>query len=188
MTGYGLLNFLVPAKLAAGGVSGLATIIYYYFKFPVGWSTFIINIPIFIVGVFAFGRTYVKKSIFGIVMLSVNIAIIDKYFVSKVCSELSASSPVIGSTIGGIIVGLGLGIALGLGSNTGGTAIVAQILNKYLDIKVGTCLIIADAFVITAAAFAFGIKSAFLAGISLLFTGKIINFIVEKLDSIKIKA
>lgn len=185
LTGFALVNFLVPAKLAAGGVSGLATIIHYFFKYSVGLTTFILNIPIFILGIFTFGKSYASKSIYGIVMLSLYITLVEKLMTLKYFSELSSHTPFLGSIIGGIVAGLGLGIALGLGSNTGGTAIVAQVLNKKLDIKVGTCLIIADATVITLAAFAFGIKSAILGGGSLLLTGYIINLVdarIKKFD------
>lgn len=187
LTGFALVNFLVPAKLAAGGVSGLATIIHYFFKYSVGLTTFILNIPIFVLGILTFGKSYASKSIYGIVMLSIYITLVEKLMTLSYFANLSSHTPLIGSIIGGIIGGMGLGLALGLGSNTGGTAIVAQVLNKKLDIKVGTCLIIADATVITLAAFAFGIKSAILGGGSLLLTGYIINLVDARIKKINNK-
>lgn len=187
LTGFALVNFLVPAKLAAGGVSGLATIIHYFFKYSVGLTTFILNIPIFVLGILTFGKSYASKSIYGIVMLSIYITLVEKLMTLSYFANLSSHTPLIGSIIGGIIGGMGLGLALGLGSNTGGTAIVAQVLNKKLDIKVGTCLIIADATVITLAAFAFGIKSAILGGGSLLLTGFIINLVDARIKKINNK-
>ena len=76
---------------------------------------------------------------------------------------------------------IGLGLALGLGSNTGGTAIVAQILNHKFDIKIGTSLMMADALVIGLAAIAFGVKSALLAGVSLIFMGQVINRVDKRI-------
>lgn len=177
LTAYGLVNFLVPAKLAAGGVSGLATILNYYFAYPVGYSVFLMNIPIFILGFLTFGKKYASKSIYGIIMLSTYITLIEKFMTLKYFSDISSYNPLIGSLIGGIVSGIGLGLALGLGSNTGGTAIVAQVLNNKFEIKVGTCLIMADATVITLAALTFGIKSAVLGGASLLLTGYMINMV-----------
>ncbi len=178
LTGYGLCNFLVPAKLAAGGVSGLSTIIYYLFSIPVGWSMFIINIPIFILGISTFGKSYALKSIYGIVMLSTYSNLVQSHLVFEKFATLAANNQAIGSALGGITIGLGLGFALGFGSNTGGTAIVAQVLNKHFKLKVGTCLMIADAIVVSIAAMVFDIKSALLAGISLLLMGQVINFMV----------
>ncbi len=179
LTGYGLCNFLIPARLAAGGVSGLSTIIYYLFSIPIGWSMFIINIPIFILGISTFGRSYALKSIYGIVMLSTYSNLVQSHFVFEKFAFLATNNQVLGSTLGGVTIGIGLGFALGFGSNTGGTAIIAQVLNKHFKLKVGTCLMIADAIVVSIAAMVFDIKSALLAGVSLLLMGQVINFIVS---------
>lgn len=184
LTGYALVNFLVPAKLAAGGVSGLATIVNYYFKYSVGLTTFVLNIPIFILGVLTFGKKYASKSIYGIVMLSTYITLVEKFMTLQYFVQNSSHNPLVGSIVGGVLGGIGLGLALGLGSNTGGTAIVAQVLNHKLDIKVGTCLIMADTTVITLAAFAFGIKSAILGGASLLLTGYVINMVDSRIKKV----
>lgn len=181
LTAFGLVNFLVPAKLAAGGVSGLATIINYYFHYSVGLTTFFLNIPIFIMGILTFGKKYASKSLYGILMLSIFISITEKFLLIPYFSNLSSGNPIIGSCLGGLIIGLGLGFALGLGSNTGGTAIVAQILNHKFDIKIGTSLMMADAFVIGLAAIAFGVKSALLAGVSLIFMGQVINKVDKRI-------
>ncbi len=179
LTGYGLCNFLIPARLAAGGVSGLSTIIYYLFSIPIGWSMFIINIPIFILGISTFGRSYALKSIYGIVMLSTYSNLVQSHFVFEKFAFLATNNQVLGSTLWGVTIGIGLGFALGFGSNTGGTAIIAQVLNKHFKLKVGTCLMIADAIVVSIAAMVFDIKSALLAGVSLLLMGQVINFIVS---------
>lgn len=187
LTAFGLVNFLVPAKLAAGGVSGLATIINYYFNYSVGLTSFVLNIPLFIMGMLTFGKKYASKTLYGIFTLSLFIAITEKNLIVPYFANLSGSSPLIGSAIGGLVIGLGLGLALGLGSSTGGTAIVAQILNHKFDIKVGTSLMMADAFVISLAAVAFGIKSALLAGVSLIFMGQMINRVDKRIkERIKI--
>ncbi len=181
LTAFGLVNFLVPAKLAAGGVSGLATIINYYFHYSVGLTTFFLNIPILIFGVFTFGKKYASKSLYGIFALSIFIGITEKVLVVPYFASLSSGNPLIGSCLGGLVIGLGLGFALGLGSNTGGTAIVAQILNHKFDIKIGTSLMMADALVIGLAAIAFGVKSALLAGVSLIFMGQVINRVDKRI-------
>lgn len=181
LTAFGLVNFLVPAKLAAGGVSGLATIINYYFNYSVGLTIFFLNIPILIMGIFTFGKKYASKSLYGIFALSIFIGVIERFLVIPYFASLSSRNPFIGSCLGGLVIGLGLGFALGLGSNTGGTAIVAQILNHKFDIKIGTSLMMADALVIGLAAIAFGVKSALLAGVSLIFMGQVINRVDKKI-------
>lgn len=185
LTAFGLCNFLVPAKLAAGGVSGLATIMYYLFEIPVGWSMLAINIPIFILGISTFGKSYVLKSIYGIFMLSTYSNLVQSYFTISDLALFVSHNQVLGAILGGLTIGTGLGFALGFGSNTGGTAIIAQVLNKHFEIKVGTCLMIADAIVISIAAMVFGFRSGALAIISLVLMGQVINFLIKVINGIE---
>ncbi|HQE06351.1 MAG TPA: YitT family protein, partial [Tepidanaerobacteraceae bacterium] len=61
----GLTMFLVPNKLAAGGVSGIATVLHYVFDVPVGWTMLGLNIPLFVAGVALLGKSVGIKTIIG---------------------------------------------------------------------------------------------------------------------------
>src|SRR6056297_2084434 len=71
LTALGLVMFLVPNKIAAGGVSGLATVIYYLFNLPVGKVMLALNIPLFIAGVKELGAKFGIRTLYGIFALSI---------------------------------------------------------------------------------------------------------------------
>lgn len=182
---FALSNFLVPAKLATGGVSGLATIVYHLYKIPVGWTMLAINIPIFLFGIYIFGKAYGAKSIYGMFMLSVFCNLVYKYMTFSYFTSLAEHSQITGSLIGGTFIGIGLSLVLGFGMNVGGTVIIAQVLNHKYKFKIGTCMLMADITIIILSSVSFGFKSAFIAGASLIVMSQVLNFATAKIHSIK---
>ena len=67
----GIRVFLVPGKIAAGGVSGISIILHHKFGFKVGMSMLVMNIPLFIIGIKSFGKGYGLKTLYGTILLSV---------------------------------------------------------------------------------------------------------------------
>ena len=63
--------FLLPNELSSGGFSGIATILYYLFNFPVGTTIIILNVPLFIFATLKIGKRFLLKSLFGTISLSV---------------------------------------------------------------------------------------------------------------------
>lgn len=177
LTALSVIGFLVPGKLAAGGVSGIATITWYLFKIPIGTMMLIINIPLFIAGVKIFGKTYGIKGIFGIIMLSVYCHYLELSPWLTTLQEVAARNLLISTVYGGVIGGVGMGLVMSLGSNTGGTDITAQIINRYFNVPLGTSLIIVDLLIILSSAFTFGIEVMLYAYICLYITGKMINIV-----------
>ena len=177
LTAFSVIGFLVPGKLAAGGVSGIATITWYLFRIPIGTMMLIINIPLFIAGIKIFGKEYGIKGIYGIVMLSVYCHFLELSPWILPLQEIAAKNLLISTIYGGVIGGIGMGVVMSLGSNTGGTDITAQIFNKYFNIPLGTSLIIVDLLIILGSAFTFGIEAMLYAYICLYITGKMINIV-----------
>ena len=71
--------FLLPNELSSGGFSGIATIIYYLFKVPVGTTILILNVPLFIFATFKIGKRFLAKAIIGTLTLSIVIDFLDKF-------------------------------------------------------------------------------------------------------------
>ena len=95
----GIALFLLPNQLSSGGVSGIATIIYYLLKIPMGTTIIAINIPLFLISVFKIGKKFFVKSIIGTVSLSLFIDILDKL-------EPLTNDRFLACIYGGIIIGL----------------------------------------------------------------------------------
>lgn len=137
---FGLTYFVVPHHLFEGGATGITLITYYLFNIPISVMNLIINIPLFILAWKIFGAKTLYSSLLGTISLSIWLAIFDKIPLSfNLEGDL-----VIVALVAGVLLGLGLGIIFNAGGTTGGTDIVARILNKYTNISVGKLLFALD--------------------------------------------
>ena len=168
--------FLIPHHFVPGGVSGLAIILNYFFKLPVGAMIIVLNIPIFLFGLRTMGKKYVLKSLIGMVLSSV---MIDVFFEAlKVRS--ATDNKVLASIYGGILLGIGLGIVFRGRASTGGSDIIGMVVSKYTGISIGFGILVADFVVISASGFAFRDLEAPLYGYIVLFLStKVIDMILE---------
>lgn len=196
LTGASINVFLVPYKIAPGGVSGVATVIYYLSgeKFPVGVTMLALNVPLFIMGLRYIGRKFIFRTLFSTVLLSVFIDIFEpytRYFVEHflVILEQSPSVPdvLLYSIFGGFLMGLGLGIVFKHGATTGGTDLAARIINHFIpNLTMGQLILLVDTSVIIFAAVSFG---SFLLGmyaiVSLYISIKVIDAILEGVNFAK---
>ncbi|MDW7675798.1 MAG: YitT family protein, partial [Bacillota bacterium] len=170
----GLVFFLVPNKIAAGGVSGLATVIFHVTGLPVGMTMLAFNIPLFIFGVKKLGVGFGIKSLFGTILLSVSIDLMELW-----TSPLT-EDPLLASLYGGIVVGIGLAIVFRFKGTTGGTTLAAQLFHaRFKQISIGQSLLIIDFIVILLAGIAFNIELALYALIAIFVTAKAIDVIQE---------
>ncbi|MGL6114552.1 YitT family protein [Cetobacterium sp. SF1] len=177
----GINVFLVPAKLAPGGVTGISIIVNSFTGISLGNLIFIINIPIFLCGLKVFGKSYGLKTLMGITFLSFNLDII-KYIIpnyENLIDFAKGGNLLLAPLYGGLFMGIGLGIVMKSGGTTGGSDIVAGILNKYFKIPMGQAFIMIDFCVISTAAYIFGIEKALYALINLYTTGFVINKVIE---------
>lgn len=179
--------FLVPSNLAPGGATGLSILINYMTGIPVGTLIFLINIPLFIIGVKIFGRSYGAKTLAGISFLSLNVELIKKVIpeIDKIVDFTNPSNIFLGTLYGGLLMGIGIGTVIKNGGTTGGSDIVSGILNKFFKIPIGQALILIDSTVVLLAAYIFGAEKALYALINLYTTGIVINKLINGLGNAK---
>ncbi|WP_366923810.1 YitT family protein [Metallumcola ferriviriculae] len=179
ITALGLILFLIPNKIAAGGVSGLATVIFYVLNLPVGLTMLVINIPLFLISLRQLGVRFGIKTLFGTVMLSVFTDGLNPLFTPL------TSDPLLAAIYGGISTGLGLGLVFKFGATTGGTDLAAQLIHKYIKVSVGKGLLLIDAMVVILAGIVFDVELALYALIALFATTKMIDLVQEGLGYVK---
>lgn len=182
VTAFGLDAFLIPNKLAAGGVSGLATIIYYVGKahgltLPVGTVMLVMNVGLLLLAWRARGRRYLAKTAFGAIGLSVAIDVMAPFV-----PHLAADDLLLAALFGGAATGIGLGMVFKAGGNTGGTDIIAQLLSSRVPLGQGQLMLLADAFVTLTAALVFGPKYALYAVVAIVVSGASIDLVLEGLS------
>ena len=166
--------FLIPFNIAPGGFSGIATIVFRITgeKVPVGFTMFILNVPLFIAAYKLLGRTFALRTLYALILYSALADILPVYALG--------SGDVISSVYGGVIMGAGLGIVIYFGACTGGTDLLAVIINRRVrTMSTGALLFIIDGLVVVASCFVFGIQPALLAVVTVYLTSKIIGFMTE---------
>lgn len=166
--------FLIPNKIAAGGVSGLATVIHYLLGWPVGMIMLACNIPLFVLGVKILGARYGINTLYGAAAYSVFIDLLAPY------TPVLTHDILLSALYGGVISGVGVGLVFRFRGNTAGTAMAAAILNKLYGISVGQALMIADFVVVVLAGVVFqSPELALYATISIFVTSHIIDLVQE---------
>ena len=117
--------FLLPHKITGGGVSGIGALVFYATGFPVGYTYFLINIGLILLAIKVLGASFGVKTIFGVVTGSILLSVLQSLIHLPVVEDKFLSA-----IIGGMLAGVGLGIIFTQGGSTGGTDIIAMIVNK----------------------------------------------------------
>jgi uncharacterized membrane-anchored protein YitT (DUF2179 family) len=171
--------FLVPGRIAAGGVSGLATIFYHVLAIPVSWTIMALNAVLLLLSYRELGLRLVIRSLYGAAATSVFVELLSSY-VPVLTHDLLLSS-----LYGGILAGLGTGIVFRSGGTTGGTDLVARLVHKYLPITMGQALLGADSVVIALAGIFFHAELALYALLALFASSKVVDLVQEGLSYAK---
>jgi uncharacterized membrane-anchored protein YitT (DUF2179 family) len=172
--GYSL--FLIPHHFVPGGVSGIAIIINYFTRLPVGTLIMVLNIPVFVFGIRIMGRKYGLRSLLGMVISSL---LID-FFYEILKLKSATDNAVLAAIYGGFMLGIGLGLVFRGRASTGGSDIIGQIINKYTGVSIGIGIMLVDFFIISASGLAYKNLEAPLYGYIVLFIStKVIDMILE---------
>nr|WP_304216889.1 YitT family protein [Fredinandcohnia onubensis] len=170
--------FLLPNKVASGGVSGISTILNSLFGWEAAYVQWAFNIPLFIAGIIFLGKMYGARTLIGTLFLP---------FVVYLSRNLEPATfdPLLGALFGGIGVGLGLGITFRGNASTGGTDLAAQIVHKFTGISLGKSVAFIDGLIVLTAAIVFDIESGLYALIGLFVTSKTIDLVQVGLGNSK---
>ncbi len=179
LTACGIALFSSPARIASGGVSGIAIILYHTLHLDTGLSIFILSVPLFLLGLAIFGKQYGVKSLLGTILLSLFTSLINFTVGYEGLLDYSKEMSILLSAIsGGVLMGLGVGLVLRSGANTGGTDILAQILARFTPLSMGSSLFLVDVIIIASSAFVFSLEMALYATITVYIMGVTIDRVV----------
>jgi len=169
--------FLIPNKIAAGGVSGLGIIVYHLLGFPVGLTMLVINIPLFATGIKKLGWAYGFKSLYGATIFAVLVDLLAPFLTVPTADHFLAT------LFGGILSGIGVGIVFRFHGSTGGTALAAALINRMTGIPLGQSLLFVDGLVILLAGIFFNLELAMWAIITVFLTSKVIDYVQEGISA-----
>ena len=142
--------FMLPAKIVGGGVSGISSVlnIAVGIPLPIGVLNFIINAILLAVGFKVLGSKFGANTIYGIVMSSLSFILWQQVLHVENLFDVSQFGGFMCAIIGGALCGAGIGLTFTMGGNSGGTDIIALILNKYYNITPGKVIMYLDIVII----------------------------------------
>ncbi|MBE5098118.1 MULTISPECIES: YitT family protein [Priestia] len=170
--------FVIPIGLGEGGVTGISIILYYTTHLSTGVTNFILNGILLIVGYKFLEKKTIGYTMITIIATSIFLHVTEGW-------GLHLHEELIGMVFAGVLLGVGIGMILRVGGTTAGSAIIARILNNFLNWKVSHALLIVDLLVVLASYFIIGIEKLLFTIVMLYITTKVIDFVIEGFDAKK---
>lgn len=171
--------FFIPCGIAPGGFTGLATVINHLTGFPIGVTSLLLNVPLFLISFRYEGRDTFIRSLYAMVMLS---AFLDLLPEVQVTDDLF-----LGAVMGGAVMGFGLGLVIRGQATTGGTDMSAKLLSLVLKnaIGIGVIIFALDVIIVGFSGMVYGISRILYAFIALFVSSRIIDALQEGLTAAK---
>ena len=178
----GLRLFLIPANLASGGVSGIAQLINHLTGWQIGLMVFLGNIPLFVLGWrFLGGRKFVIRTALAVATFSFFIDALTLFLPPEGITD----DILLNSIYGALVSGIGFGIVYRGQGTSGGSDILARILNRWRGIPISQSYMMVDSAVILTAGFIFGWKEALYALIALYVSGIVTEIAAQGLGVVR---
>jgi len=143
-------GFLLPHEITGGGATGIGAIVQYGTGFPISATYFLITIVLLAASVKVWGWKFSVRTIYGVAVLTGFLAILPQ---AKIGTFVSAQEPFMACVLGGLLAGSGMGIMFLNNGSSGGTDIIAKIVNKYRNITLGRALLYCDVLIICSSYF-----------------------------------
>lgn len=177
--------FLEPQTLVTGGATGIGVIIERLsmeklgFAIPIWVTNLAVNIPLLIVAYRLQGKTMLKKTIYGTLVLSLFLGLTEGL-------PDMAQDNFLAAVFGGVLSGVGVGLIFKGEGTTGGSDLLATLLNKGLDIKVSSLLFIIDSIIILTGFFVFGRMSAMYSIIAVYISTRVVDMVANGVNYAKV--
>lgn len=194
--------FLIPYKIAPGGLGGISQIGYHIFGIPAGLTMFVLNIPLFIMGVKLIGRQFGFGTLYGIAATSFftdlfsvkhiyNVGlfreILSKYNEGKAVAEWAMTdNTLLAAIAGSVLLGVGLGIVFRFRGSTGGTDVPAAVMKKYLNTSMTVSYLVIETGIIFIVGIVFREPNLIIWGLFTLFvTSRMVDLVIEGMPYVK---
>lgn len=173
--------FFFPNNIASGGVSGLALVLHDMLGIESGIIMLVCNVVLFAIAFIFIGGSFGIKSVYAAFSLSFLLSIIEKVWTPVAVTE----NLILATIFGSALLAFGTAIMLAQGASTGGTSIIAKLLNKYLHINFGKALLISDSIVILLAMYTFGIELGLVGLLSVYLIGTLVDRFIDGFNACK---
>lgn len=175
--------FIIPHRMAPGGISGISSILQNTVGWDAGIMYFVLNLPLFVISFFAFGIKFVSKTFVAMTTVSLFTEIVPKVFPNFVYAPGTSdvAEGLIAALFGGLLSGVGLAIIFLRGATTGGSEIGARLIKKkFPALPFGSTILMIDLAVVISGFIVFGDVNAALFSLIVVFlTSSVIDVILD---------
>lgn len=183
----GTVFFVAPSNIAPGGASGIAIMVNYLFRLPIGATVFVINIPLLLLALRFLGRPFTLKTLRSLLINTLTTDLVATPLAARFYDSealLGADGQLLGALFGGVLTGAGLAIIFLRDSTTGGTDIAGRLLQlKFPQLPIGRAMMLVDAVILLCSIAVFhSLRSGLYGMITLFVTSRVIDSIVYGVD------
>ena len=164
--------FFLPYDIAPGGISGISTVLASVLPLSVGLISFVLNVPLFLIGWRTVGWRFAVRSFIAMSLMSL--------FIDLVPVRDVSGNVMLASVFGGVLLGVGLGLVVRAGATTGGTDMAAKMIHSRVAfLPIAAILFLIDGLVVAVAALAFGLQAALWALIALFVSSQEMDSVIK---------
>jgi len=174
----GVNLYIIPNELGEGGVTGITIIAYYLYKWSPGLVNLVLNAILLVVGYKFLSKTTTVYTVIAVVLNSLFLHLTEGW-------TIASDEIIVNAIFGGVFVGVGIGLIIRVGGTTAGTTILARITNKYFGWSISYGLLFFDLIVVFSSYFIIGPEKLMLTIMMLYIATKVMEFIIEGLNSKK---
>ena len=172
LSGVAFAQFFLPYDLAPGGVTGISTVLAHFLPLSVGMLSFLINVPLFLLGWKTVGWRFAVRSFIAMTLMS--------FFIDVVPVGNLTGDVMLASVYGGLLLGVGLGMVVRAGATTGGTDMAAKMIHNIIGFaSISAILLAIDATVVIVASLVFGVKAGLWALITLVVATRVMDIVIK---------
>jgi len=172
IAGWSFGSFFLPHDIAPGGVTGISTVLARFLPLSVGVMSFVINLPLFLLGWRTVGWRFAVRSFAAMSLLSLFIDILPLHDLT--------GDVMLATIFGGALMGVGLGMVVRGGATTGGTDMAAKMIHNIIGFaSIPSILFAIDALVVVVAAMVFGVKAGLWALIALFVSSYAMDMVIQ---------
>ncbi|HDC7953722.1 TPA: YitT family protein [Staphylococcus aureus] len=174
----GVNAFIISGNLGEGGVTGLAIILYYAFHISPAITNFLVNAVLIAIGYKFLSKRSMYLTILVTILISIFLSLTESW-------QVETGNSIVNAIFGGVSVGLGIGVIILAGGTTAGTTILARIATKYLDVSTPYALLFFDMIVVAISLTVIPLDKVLVTVISLYIGTKVMEYVIEGLNTKK---
>lgn len=173
----GLYFFLLQHNIAAGGLSGLSLVLSRLLPVPLGIFNLILNVAVLTMGAIFISKNFAKRSILAAATLSLTIIIYENLFPDVILTN----DMILNVIFGPLIIAVGLGLIFYNGGSSGGSDVIATVINKYKDIPMHISLFCTDFTIIILSMFVLGVEPSLYAVLAIIIQSICLDYVSQGL-------